>query len=145
MDDIGFVASPEGVEKKDGGVEAVEQPTNSSNEKVEPALSIVEKADPPGNWQSKIGISIPRYGKWNPFFHLPTIGATGSVIWKLAKFYGPGAIVSVAYVDPDNYQTDIAVGAQFRYSLLFMVLISNIIAVYLQVVQIVAERSRALT
>ncbi len=136
MDDIGFIASAEAVEKKDGLVEVAEQPTNGSDEKAEPAVSIVEKADTPGNWQSKIGISIPRYGKWNPFFNLPTIGATGSVVWKLAKFYGPGAIVSVAYVDPDNYQTDIAVGSEFKYSLLFMVLLSNIIAVYLQVVQI---------
>ena len=139
MDKIGFTKrhsnSSQGAEKNDNGVMIAEKPTNSSDEpeKIEPAVNIVEKADEPRNWQSKIGISIPKSGKWNPFFHMPTMGRTGSVIWKLAKFYGPGAIVSVAYVDPDNYQTDIAVGAQFEYKMLFMVLLSNIIAVYLQV------------
>jgi hypothetical protein len=138
MDNIGFAERPnssEGAEKNYSGVMVAEKLTNSSNElaKIEPAAKIVEKADEPGKWQSKVGISIPKSGKWNPFFHMPTIGHTGSVVWKLAKFYGPGAIVSVAYVDPDNYQTDIAVGAEFQYKMLFMVLLSNILAVYLQV------------
>ncbi|KAH6622923.1 natural resistance-associated macrophage protein-domain-containing protein [Chaetomium tenue] len=48
------------------------------------------------------------------------------------KFLGPGAIISVAYVDPDNYQTAIASGSSFQYRLLFMVLVSNIIAIYIQ-------------
>lgn len=48
-------------------------------------------------------------------------------------FLGPGAIISVAYVDPDNYQTAISSGASFQYKLLFMVLISNLIGIYLQV------------
>lgn len=52
---------------------------------------------------------------------------------RLMGFLGPGAIISVAYVDPDNYQTAISSGASFEYKLLFMVLVSNIIAVYLQV------------
>jgi hypothetical protein len=52
---------------------------------------------------------------------------------KLASFLGPGAIVSVAYIDPDNYQTAISSGASFQYKLLFMILVSNIIAIYLQV------------
>jgi hypothetical protein len=143
MDDIGCIKRPTSSSQKEemngNEITVAEKPTNTSSEKIEPAVSFVEKVDPPGNWQSNIGISIPKSGKWNPFFYLPTIGATGSIVWKLAKFYGPGAIVSVAYVDPDNYQTDIAVGAQFQYSLLFMVLLSNIIAVYLQVVQILSE------
>ena len=52
---------------------------------------------------------------------------------KFVSFLGPGAIVSVAYIDPDNYQTAISSGASFQYKLLFMVLISNLIAIYLQV------------
>jgi hypothetical protein len=94
-------------------------------------------AGQPGNWHSKVGISIPNFGKWNPSSFkvptIPTMGTMGSVAWKMAKFYGPGAIVSVAYIDPDNYQTDIAAGAQFQYKLLFMILLSNIMAIYLQV------------
>lgn len=73
--------------------------------------------------------------KWNPSFKPPTLGRTGSVMWKLAKFYGPGAIVSVAYIDPDNYQTAIAAGAEFQFKLLFMVLVANIMAIYLQVLR----------
>jgi hypothetical protein len=57
----------------------------------------------------------------------------GNAIVKFAKFTGPGAIISVAYIDPDNFQTAISAGAQFKYKLLFMILVSNIIAVYLQV------------
>lgn len=56
-----------------------------------------------------------------------------SKIWTFFKFLGPGAIVSVAYVDPDNYQTAIASGGSFQYKLLFMVLVSNVIAIYIQV------------
>ncbi|KAK4040578.1 natural resistance-associated macrophage protein-domain-containing protein [Parachaetomium inaequale] len=55
-----------------------------------------------------------------------------SKIWTFFKFLGPGAIISVAYVDPDNYQTAIASGSSFQYKLLFMVLVSNIIAIYIQ-------------
>lgn len=60
-------------------------------------------------------------------------GATWSKFWKFVGFLGPGAVISVAYVDPDNYQTAISSGASFEYKLLFMVLVSNIIAIYLQV------------
>ncbi|KAK1774061.1 natural resistance-associated macrophage protein-domain-containing protein [Copromyces sp. CBS 386.78] len=56
----------------------------------------------------------------------------GSNIWKFFKFLGPGAVISVAYVDPDNYQTAISAGAEFQYKLLFMVLLSNLIAIYIQ-------------
>jgi len=114
-------------------------------EKSEKAVSIVETpaddevdtagAGRPGNWKSKIGISIPKSGKWNPSFQLPSLGHTGSVMWKLVKFYGPGAIISVAYIDPDNYQTAIVAGALFQFKLLFMILLANIIAIYLQVSQ----------
>lgn len=51
---------------------------------------------------------------------------------KFAKFMGPGAIISVAYIDPDNYQTAISAG-KLQYKLLFMILVSNVIAIYLQV------------
>ncbi|KAK3343946.1 natural resistance-associated macrophage protein-domain-containing protein [Lasiosphaeria hispida] len=53
-------------------------------------------------------------------------------VWKFFRFLGPGAIITVAYVDPDNYQTAIASGGSFEYKLLFMVLVSNVIAMYIQ-------------
>jgi len=57
----------------------------------------------------------------------------GASMVKLGKFIGPSAMISVAYIDPDNYQTAISSGAGFQYKLLFMILISNLIAIYLQV------------
>ncbi|KUJ11827.1 natural resistance-associated macrophage protein [Mollisia scopiformis] len=55
-----------------------------------------------------------------------------AVIWKFGRFMGPGTIISVAYIDPDNFQTAISSGAEFKYKLLFMVLVSNVIAIFLQ-------------
>jgi hypothetical protein len=89
-----------------------------------------------GNWKSRTGIAVPGLGNWNPSFKLPSIGKTGSIAWKLAKFYGPGALISVAYIDPDNYQTAIAAGAEFQYKQLFMLLLSTVIAIYLQVTSV---------
>lgn len=55
------------------------------------------------------------------------------VFKKFMSFVGPGIMVSVAYMDPGNYSTDIQGGAQFQYKLLFVILLSTIIALYLQV------------
>jgi len=57
---------------------------------------------------------------------------TGGILAKYARFIGPGAMVSVAYIDPGNYATDVAAGASYRFKLLFIVLLSNIFAIYLQ-------------
>ncbi|KAF7863800.1 hypothetical protein EAF04_006765 [Stromatinia cepivora] len=54
------------------------------------------------------------------------------LLWKFAKFTGPGAIISVAYIDPDNYQSDLTAGAKFEYKLLCAVAFSNLVAVFLQ-------------
>jgi metal iron transporter len=62
-----------------------------------------------------------------------TLADTGAVLWKFARFSGPGALISVAYVDPDNLQTNLTSGAQFQFKLLFMILFSNVVAVFLQV------------
>lgn len=51
---------------------------------------------------------------------------------KYALFIGPGIMVSVAYMDPGNYATGVSAGAQNRFSLLFFVLLSNFMAVVLQ-------------
>jgi len=42
------------------------------------------------------------------------------------------AQISVAYIDPGNYSTDVAAGATFKYKLLFIVLMSNVFAIFLQ-------------
>lgn len=54
------------------------------------------------------------------------------VFFKYMKFVGPGLMVSVAYMDPGNYSTDASAGASNEFSLLFVVLLSNIIAIFLQ-------------
>ncbi|KAI9646613.1 NRAMP-like transporter smf-3 [Ciborinia camelliae] len=54
------------------------------------------------------------------------------VMVKFAKFVGPGFMVAVAYIDPGNYSTDVAAGATYRFRLLFIVLMSNIFAIFLQ-------------
>lgn len=53
-------------------------------------------------------------------------------ICRYMKFIGPGFMVAVAYIDPGNYATDAAAGATYRFKLLFMVLLSNIFAIFLQ-------------
>jgi metal iron transporter len=62
-----------------------------------------------------------------------TMQETGAVLWKLARFMGPGAVITVAYVDPDNLQSNLTSGAEFKFKLLFMILFSNVVAVFLQV------------
>jgi manganese transport protein len=54
-------------------------------------------------------------------------------IWpRILAFVGPGFLVAVGYMDPGNWATDIAGGAQFGYALLSVIFISNLIAVLLQ-------------
>ena len=48
------------------------------------------------------------------------------------KFIGLGLVVGVAYVDPGNWGTDIAAGSKFGYSLLWVVVMSNLIGIFMQ-------------
>ncbi|KAH8766918.1 natural resistance-associated macrophage protein-domain-containing protein [Hyaloscypha sp. PMI_1271] len=52
----------------------------------------------------------------------------GAVLLKFARFTGPGTLISVAYVDPDNFQTALDAGAQFQYKLLFIILLGVLMA-----------------
>jgi manganese transport protein len=56
----------------------------------------------------------------------------GSFFKRALAFIGPGFLVSVGYMDPGNWATAIAGGAQFGYALLFVALLSNIMAIILQ-------------
>lgn len=51
---------------------------------------------------------------------------------KMLAFAGPGYLVSVGYMDPGNWATDIAGGSQFGYTLLSVILLSNLMAILLQ-------------
>jgi manganese transport protein len=55
-----------------------------------------------------------------------------SVFKKILAFFGPAYLISVGYMDPGNWATDIAGGSQFGYSLLWVLLMSNIMALLLQ-------------
>lgn len=51
---------------------------------------------------------------------------------KLFAFFGPAYLVSVGYMDPGNWATGIAGGSRYGYALLWVLLMSNIIAIFLQ-------------
>ena len=60
------------------------------------------------------------------------VPVTGSFWRKMLAFVGPGLLVSVGYMDPGNWATDLAGGAQFGYLLLSVIMISNFMAILLQ-------------
>jgi manganese transport protein len=58
---------------------------------------------------------------------------TAGVWWRrLLAFVGPGYLVSVGYMDPGNWATDLAGGSKFGYTLLSVILLSNLMAILLQ-------------
>ena len=69
---------------------------------------------------------------------LPEVHASVSLsrspqYWRrLLGFLGPGFLISVGYMDPGNWATDIAGGSRFGYTLLFVIMASNLMAILLQ-------------
>jgi manganese transport protein len=62
-----------------------------------------------------------------------SVSTEGKTGWrKLLSFLGPAYLVSVGYMDPGNWATDLAAGSQFGYRLIWVLLLSNIIALLLQ-------------
>ena len=55
-----------------------------------------------------------------------------TVFRKILAFFGPAYLISVGYMDPGNWATDLAGGSQFGYALLWVLLMSNIMALLLQ-------------
>jgi manganese transport protein len=51
---------------------------------------------------------------------------------RLLGFLGPGFLIAVGYMDPGNWATDIAGGSRFGYTLLFVIMASNLMAILLQ-------------
>lgn len=60
------------------------------------------------------------------------LGVVRKAVFTFGKFVGPGFMIAVAYIDPGNYATGIAAGASYRFRLLFIVLLSNVFAIFLQ-------------
>src|SRR5437879_319043 len=62
-----------------------------------------------------------------------TVPVKPAAWWKKAlAFAGPGYLVAVGYMDPGNWATDLAGGARFGYTLLTVILLSNLMAILLQ-------------
>lgn len=80
----------------------------------------------PGWRRSRSGLSLPEV-------HASVAVPQGVSPWrKLLAFIGPGLMIAVGYMDPGNWATDLAGGAQFGYLLLSVILISNFMAMLLQ-------------
>ena len=68
-----------------------------------------------------------------PEIHRSVVVPTNAPFWrKLLAFSGPGFLIAVGYMDPGNWATDLSGGAQFGYTLLFIVMLSNLMAILLQ-------------
>lgn len=63
-----------------------------------------------------------------------TIAIPAAGVWwrRLLAFVGPGYLISVGYMDPGNWATDLAGGSKFGYTLLSIILLSNLMAILLQ-------------
>lgn len=68
-----------------------------------------------------------------PEVHGTILIPVGGGFWKkMMAFAGPGYLVAVGYMDPGNWATDIAGGAKFGYTLLSVIMVSNLMAILLQ-------------
>jgi manganese transport protein len=84
--------------------------------------------------------SVPESGRHSPAGQVSLaevhrsilVPATASFWRKLLAFSGPGFLIAVGYMDPGNWATDLAGGAQFGYTLLSVIMISNLMAMLLQ-------------
>ena len=79
------------------------------------------------------GWRYPRTRPSLPESHHTVAVPRGVPFWRKAlAFAGPGYMVAVGYMDPGNWATDLAGGARFGYTLLSVILISNLMAILLQ-------------
>ena len=72
---------------------------------------------------------LPSLAEVHRTMHVPK---DGSFFRKMLAFAGPGYLVAVGYMDPGNWATDIAGGAKFNFTLLSVIVISNLMAILLQ-------------
>jgi manganese transport protein len=83
--------------------------------------------------RSKVGYSTPKslrvFKVWQ---HLKN-NRWGIGVREILGALGPGFLVSVGYMDPGNWGTNLAAGAGFGYELLWVIMLSNIIAIFLQI------------
>jgi manganese transport protein len=96
-----------------------------------------------GNSTKQPGLTTPGAAKTPHPIHLSLEGVHGTVgvpnleagFWKQWRvFVGPAVLISVGYMDPGNWGTDLAGGAEFKYGLLWVVGLASFMAVILQVI-----------
>jgi manganese transport protein len=99
-------------------------PRVQSNQILIDAMTIREFPLPRRHWVveefSRIRELFVRYGSW-------------TVIKRALVFFGPAFVISVGYMDPGNWGTDIEGGARFGYRLLWVILLANMMAILLQI------------
>src|SRR5207342_2617591 len=79
------------------------------------------------------GWRLPSSGLSLPEVHGSIAIPEGAAFWrKMLAFAGPGYLVAVGYMDPGNWATDLAGGARYGYTLLSVIMISNLMAILLQ-------------
>ena len=79
------------------------------------------------------GWRLERVAPSLPEAHRTVLIAPGAGFWrKMLAFSGPGYLVAVGYMDPGNWATDLAGGSGFGYTLLCVILLSNLMAILLQ-------------
>jgi manganese transport protein len=100
-------------------------PASSSEPGPEPSQGPLSAA---AGWQPEAP-ARPSLEEVHATVRVPT---TGHWLLRLLAFAGPGYMVSVGYMDPGNWATDIAGGSQFGYTLLSVILLSNLMAILLQ-------------
>jgi manganese transport protein len=85
---------------------------------------------PPGSGNGTMDRSLPEVHR--------SIGVPGRGRWvgRFLAFAGPGYLISVGYMDPGNWATDIAGGSRFGYALLAVILLSNLMAILLQALSV---------
>jgi len=69
-------------------------------------------------------------------FRSINVPKNAGILRRLLAFIGPGYLVAVGYMDPGNWATDISGGSLFNYSLLSVILISNLAAIFLQALSV---------
>jgi manganese transport protein len=85
------------------------------------------ESKPTKGWRKPAGsVSLPEV-------HRSVLVPQAASFWrKLLAFSGPGFLIAVGYMDPGNWATDLAGGAHFGYTLLSVIMISNLMAILLQ-------------
>jgi manganese transport protein len=86
----------------------------------------MDQLEPKPGWRRVSGPSLPEV------FRTISVPKDARFWRKLGAFAGPGYLVAVGYMDPGNWATDIAGGSAFGYTLLSVILLSNIMAIVLQ-------------